>query len=68
MNALADPPTYGFVAGTFYNLLTNWVEKGIAPETVVLRSSSKSLPACLYPKKITYIQGDAFAAESYACR
>ena len=68
MNAAADPPTYGFAAGKFYGLLTDWVEKGVAPESLTLRSSSKSLPACLYPKKITYIQGDAFSAESYACR
>ncbi|HKR17550.1 tannase/feruloyl esterase family alpha/beta hydrolase [Rhizorhapis sp.] len=68
MNDKADPPTYGFVAGVFYNLLTNWVEKGVVPESVVLRSSSKSLPVCPYPQKITYVQGDAFSAESYTCR
>lgn len=58
--------------GQLYAALTDWVEKGIAPDSVVLTSPSdtpvaKSQPVCLYPKKATYTIGDPNAAASYTC-
>lgn len=56
-----------------YKLMTDWVEKGVAPENIVLTSPSDSLvantlPMCAYPKKATHIGGDIHTAQSYACR
>ena len=72
-NPAASPPTYGFGSGKMYGLLTDWVEKGIAPDKVVLDSASnepvkKSLPMCPYPQKIAYVRGDPYVAASYACQ
>ena len=72
-NPAASPPTYGFGSGKMYGLLTDWVEKGMAPEKVELQSASsepvkKSLPMCPYPQKISYVRGDSFVAASYACQ
>ena len=72
-NPAANPPTYGFGSGRMYGLLTDWVEKGIAPDNVVLQSASnepvkQSLPMCAYPQKITYVRGDPYVAASYACQ
>ncbi|WP_349914861.1 tannase/feruloyl esterase family alpha/beta hydrolase [Acinetobacter pittii] len=52
-----------------YQQLTNWVEKGIPPTDMLATSASKdrSLPICLYPKKIAYISGDINQASSYKC-
>ena len=73
LNPGANPPTYGFGSGKMYGLLTDWVEKGVAPGKLVFDSASsepvkKSLPICLYPQKITYVRGDPYAAASYACQ
>jgi feruloyl esterase len=69
-NSDANPP--GPAHGQMYRALTNWVEKGIAPDTLVLSSRPsaavpKSLPACFYPKRPTYQAGDPFKAASYRC-
>ncbi|HSW07627.1 MAG TPA: tannase/feruloyl esterase family alpha/beta hydrolase [Aquabacterium sp.] len=69
-NPDANPPVPGH--GQVYALLTDWVEKGIAPDRVDLSSPipvpvAKSLPMCAYPKKATYISGDPFVAASYVC-
>ncbi|MDB5849524.1 MAG: putative tannase/feruloyl esterase, partial [Rhodoferax sp.] len=58
-----------------YGMLTNWVEKGIAPPSRVDVSSAASTsfptvatrPICLYPLKPTYTAGSATAAASYGC-
>jgi feruloyl esterase len=52
-----------------YQQLTNWVEKGITPTDMVATSATKdrSLPICLYPKKISYISGNINQANSYKC-
>ena len=50
------------------NLLTAWVERGIAPgfsETVT--AGDRSLPLCSYPMYPKYIGGSADAAASYLC-
>ena len=54
-----------------YDLLTNWVEKGVVPDQVTLQSSAggvtNSRPVCVYPKKATYTSGDPNTAASYTC-
>jgi hypothetical protein len=81
-NPNADPPyfeniEYGMggllLAGnnkTQYQLLTDWVEKGIAPDNIVLKApkSGATAPACAFPQKATYNSGDPKVAASYSCR
>ena len=51
-----------------FALLQNWVENGVAPsKTVVVTGPSGSLPMCSYPAYPHYRNGDASAADSYAC-
>lgn len=69
-NAAANPPLPA--PGQMYDLITNWVEKGIAPDRVNLYSQtsmpvSKSRPICPYPNKATYTNGDVNVAASYIC-
>lgn len=51
----------------FYSMLTQWVENDIAPESFIAKSTSSSLPICVYPEKITHKNGDIFKANSYFC-
>lgn len=56
---------------TMFSALVDWVERGAAPESIVLQSRDKSTsyPACVYPKKISWNgTGPAREASSYACR
>ena len=58
--------------GQLYSVLIDWVEKGIAPDSVLLNSPSsipaaRSQPICAYPKKATYTSGDPNLAASYSC-
>lgn len=70
-NASAVVPN--FAPGQMYEMLTNWVEKGAAPGQVTLTGGSgataRSIPACLYPKKVQYLGGgtNVNAAASYQC-
>lgn len=68
-NPAAVPPN--FTPTQFYDLLTNWVEKGVVPDQVTLRSTvgsvTNSRPVCVYPKKATYTSGDPTTATSYTC-
>lgn len=68
-NPAAVPPNFG--PTQFYDLLTNWVEKGVVPDQVTLQSSSGSItnsrPVCVYPKKAVYNSGDPTTATSYTC-
>ena len=78
-NATANPPLPAPVSATtgtqqLYDVLTSWVEKGIAPTQIVISSAvtttfpvAKSRPICLYPKKATYVSGDVNTASSYVC-
>jgi feruloyl esterase len=55
----------------FFTALVDWVEKGVAPEDVVLtsRDNSVSYPVCVYPKRTTWNgSGSAKVAGSYSCR
>lgn len=66
-NPAADVPN--FAPGQQYELLTQWVEKGIAPDAVTLQSAGgNSRPVCVYPKKASYSgSGDPTKAASYTC-
>ena len=53
-----------------FTALQDWVERGTAPETIVIssRDHGTSLPACVYPKKPTWNgSGPARSASSYSC-
>jgi len=70
-NPDANPPTVGTMQ--FYDLMVNWVEKGIAPERVEIESPAGtanriSQPVCPYPQKATYNRGDPHVTGSYLCR
>ena len=50
--------------------LRNWVENGVAPTRIEVRSSdgSVSMPLCMYPQKATYVgSGSVTSAGSYTC-
>jgi feruloyl esterase len=68
-NPTAAPPN--FAPGQFYEQLTNWVEKGVAPGDLALsvndKGVTKTMPACVYPKKVQYRAGDPNLATSYSC-
>ncbi|CAI6101009.1 unnamed protein product [Clonostachys chloroleuca] len=47
---------FGAYPGTSFQSLMDWVEKGIAPETLYGRTSAGAeRPICLYPKKVSYV-------------
>jgi feruloyl esterase len=81
-NPNANPPLPGSAGadgvadGTsqLYDVLTAWVEKGIAPNRIDISSAvtttfpvAKSRPICAYPKKATFVGGDVNVASSYVC-
>ena len=69
-NSRATPPI--FTPTQMYELLTDWVENGKQPGTIVLSSPSfagpvQTAPACAYPQRRAYVSGDPKKASSYAC-
>jgi feruloyl esterase len=81
-NPNANPPLPGIAGGDgiadgtsqLYDVLTAWVEKGVAPRRIDISSAvtttfpvAKSRPICAYPKKATYVSGDINVATSYVC-
>lgn len=68
-NAAAIVPI--FTPTQMYDMLTNWVEKASAPDNVVLQTTAggetRSMPACVYPKAVSFAAGDPRRAESYIC-
>ena len=76
-NPNANPPLPGVAGGDgiadgtsqLYDVLTAWVEKGIAPSRIDISTAdkTKSRPICAYPKKGTYVSGDINVATSYVC-
>ncbi|WP_436307110.1 MULTISPECIES: tannase/feruloyl esterase family alpha/beta hydrolase [unclassified Variovorax] len=50
--------------------LVDWVEKGVAPDDIVIssRDNSVSYPICVYPKKTTWGDGSAKMAANYTCQ
>jgi len=68
-NTAANPP---LPAGNqLYEVLTDWVEKGIAPGPIEIRTLSgapRSQPICMYPTKATYKgSDDVNVSDSYTC-
>lgn len=72
-NGTANPAAVipAVAPGQMYALLTAWVESGQTPGAVTLQTSSgsttRSMPVCAYPQKITYTSGDPTVAASYTC-
>lgn len=70
-NPAANPPVPA--PGQLYGVITDWVEKGIAPARIDVHSPSstpvaRSQPICAYPAKATYQgSGDPNVASSYTC-
>jgi hypothetical protein len=71
-NPAANPPLP--TEEQLYRLITDWVEKGVAPDRVDISTTAtpafpqvKSAPICLYPQKATFKGGDPNVAASYAC-
>jgi hypothetical protein len=57
------PNTYARVG-----LITDWVEKGIAPgKSVTVTAGDRSLPMCSYPEYPRFVSGPAAEAASYTC-
>jgi feruloyl esterase len=54
----------------FFAALTDWVEKGIAPEDIAIASSDGKVvyPVCVYPKKTTWTGGPIGERTSFVCR
>lgn len=55
----------------FFDALVDWVERGRAPDSFVLKSANGevTLPICSYPKKIKYQGSGAITSSmSYACQ
>jgi hypothetical protein len=54
----------------FFTALTDWVEKGIAPEDITITSSDGKVvyPICVYPRKTTWTGGPIEQRTSFACR
>lgn len=51
-----------------FDLLVDWVEKGIAPPTAAtVTAGERSLPMCSYPAYPQYVSGPAGKADSYKC-
>lgn len=69
---VADPNSVPLPTSTqFFDLLVNWVENGVAPESVVLNSANASASGlvCSYPKKPTYDgSGPVNDATNYTCQ
>jgi feruloyl esterase len=53
-----------------FTALVDWVEKGSAPEDIMLasRDGSVSYPVCVYPKMTAWTGGPATQASSYKCQ
>ena len=64
----ANPPL--LKSTQMYDAMTNWVENGVAPSTIIVSTAdnSNSRPLCLFPKKLLYVSGDVKAAASYSCK
>ncbi|MCE7797084.1 tannase/feruloyl esterase family alpha/beta hydrolase [Sphingobium sufflavum] len=69
-NPDANPPAVA--GGQMYKLMTDWVEKGIAPDRVEIQSPKATpvtihQPLCQYPLKATYVSGDPKVSASFIC-
>lgn len=67
-NANQTPTT---AQDTMFSALVDWVERGAAPGSLVIRSrdNAVSYPICVYPQRITWDgHGPVTQAASYSCR
>jgi Tannase and feruloyl esterase len=64
----AKPPLPA--TGQLYSVLTNWVENGVAPTSIVVTTTDGTIsrPLCMYPTKLTYVSGSVNSASSFACK
>lgn len=62
----------GWYPGKALNSLIEWVEKGIAPETLESETQGdtggRKANLCLWPKHLVYVHGDPAHATSFECR
>ncbi|KAF1937543.1 feruloyl esteras-like protein B precursor [Clathrospora elynae] len=59
----------GWYPGNGLNSLIDWVEKGIAPDTLAAEQpKGKKANLCLWPKHLVYVKGDSSEATSFECR
>ncbi|CAH0044865.1 unnamed protein product [Clonostachys solani] len=59
---------FGAYPGTSFQSLMDWVERGIAPETLYGKTSGGAeRPICLYPKKVSYLGGRTDNINSFQC-
>lgn len=62
----------GWYPGNALNNLIDWVEKGIAPETLEAEApgdvKGRKANLCLWPKHLVYIDGDPNEATSFNCK
>ncbi|ESQ81735.1 tannase/feruloyl esterase family alpha/beta hydrolase [Asticcacaulis benevestitus] len=61
----ANPPLPA--PNQLFAVLETWVEKGVAPNEIVLSNDKMSRPVCPYPEKLAYTGGDPDVASSYSC-
>jgi hypothetical protein len=66
-NPSAAPPVPS--NAQLYSILTDWVERGVAPGSVRVTAfpTQKTGTLCLYPSRPTYVGGDPNQAGSYRC-
>jgi hypothetical protein len=54
-----------------FDTLVNWVENGVAPDSILARGGSlnpaRTRPLCPYPRTAKYLDGDPNVAESFEC-
>jgi hypothetical protein len=59
----------GWYPGDGLKALIDWVEKGVAPETLGAETAAgRKAQLCLWPKHLVYVKGDADEAASFECR
>jgi hypothetical protein len=62
----------GWFPGTAMQSLIDWVENGIAPQTLEAETqgviAGRKVELCLWPKKVLYVSGDPNDASSFECR
>ncbi|KAH7385558.1 feruloyl esterase-like protein B precursor [Phaeosphaeria sp. MPI-PUGE-AT-0046c] len=61
----------GYYPGDALKSLIEWVEKGVAPETLeakVRNQGFKKANLCLWPKKMVYLGGNGTDASSFGCK
>jgi hypothetical protein len=59
----------GWYPGNGLRALIDWVEKGVAPETLEAETTNgRKANLCVWPKKLVYVGGDTDVATSFECQ